>query len=182
MSCVYNCFADTGGTNWSGWLQTGIAAIAVIVAALVPTAIFRHERRRSTAREHARAKCVFAISLDLIRTNVLELQVDTQLIQQGDRSEHFLDCLIQDTRVLPEVRDALGIGHEFPKLADQLVAYVLKLDDANACSIATKNNAARKWLDGDDPYDLRVKFNLAADAGVALTTSIQAIMRESVAH
>ncbi|MCJ8032951.1 hypothetical protein, partial [Staphylococcus aureus] len=112
MSCVYNCFADTGSTNWSAWLQTGIAAIAVIVAALVPTAIFRHEQRQSRDREHARAKCVFAISLDLLRTNVLELQVDTQLIQQGDRSEHFLDCLIQDTRVLPEVRDALGIGHE----------------------------------------------------------------------
>lgn len=97
-------------------------------------------------------------------------------LHTADREPHILDSARENTRVLKEVKDALLVGHEFPDLADDLVQFVLSLEDANACVEATQNNALSRWLVGEDPYEIAKKIDLALDVGLRLAKRIQVLL------
>lgn len=174
MECLYNCSA--GGSDLTSWLQAIGGMLSVLVAAAVPTAIYVAEQRKSRGRERARAKCVLASAVDPLGHQLLALLNLWVEIRGADQTEHLLDEAIGETRVLKEIREALAVGHEFPTLANELVAFVMKLDSANAAAEATWNNAIDKWLDNKDPYELAEKIDGALAAGTELAGSIRTLM------
>lgn len=97
-------------------------------------------------------------------------------LHTADRVPSILDTARENTKVLKEVKDTLLVGHEFPDLADDLVQFVLTLEDANACVEATQNNALGRWFDGEDPYEIAKKIDRALDAGQRLAKRIQELL------
>jgi len=160
------------------WVQAIGGILSVLVAAAVPTALYWRDQKSRRAREVARAKCAFARSLDLIQTQLLELFDTVCELRAGDRVPRVLDAARQSTEVLKEVRDALLVGHEFPDLADDLVKFVLLLDDANACVEGTQKNSLGQWFNGEDPYRIADKVDLALTAGQRLERRIHALLHQ----
>lgn len=176
MSCICNCLAETSSVNWSTWIQTGIAATSVLVAAWIPTKVFRHEQQKALTRERARARCTFALSVELLDRQLLELFEIGFQIAISDRSEDILRKALSKTEVLKEIRDALSVGHEFPSLADALVLYALRLNDAHSQAQSTLKYGMTSWIEGKDPYELGKKIEAAVESGMSLSHSLSGIM------
>ncbi|HHA2515027.1 TPA: hypothetical protein ACOENQ_000046 [Stenotrophomonas maltophilia] len=158
------------------WVQAIGGILSVLVAAGVPTTLYWRDQQARRAREIARAKCAFAGSLDLIHNQLLEMFDVICELHTADRVPSILDTARENTKVLKEVKDTLLVGHEFPDLADDLVQFVLTLEDANACVEATQNNALGRWFDGEDPYEIAKKIDRALDAGQRLAKRIQELL------
>lgn len=168
--------------KYSDWFQAIGSILSVLVAAAVPTAIFVSERRKAEKREQARARCVFALSLDLLTNQIFEIQNDYFMLHKRQRDPGLIDSIMENTTVLQQVREALTVGHEFPELANQLVDFVLKLDAAHSDAIATKNNFLTDWIKGGDPCHLLKSINAAEESGSILRDSIALLMHKKSLH
>lgn len=176
MDCIYNCAAETGSVNWSAWIQTVIAAASVLVAAWIPTRIFRHDQEKALMRERARARCAFALVMEPLNGQLLELFEISVDLMGADREDQLLQRALAATEVSKEIRDALAVGHEFPSLSDGLVKYALRLNDAQTSAASTSAYAFEQWSEGMDPYELIRKIEVAVEYGLTLATAVEAIL------
>ncbi|MGY4885929.1 hypothetical protein ACTXG9_04775 [Stenotrophomonas maltophilia group sp. LNF247] len=176
MDCVYNCMAETGSVNWSAWIQTAIAAASVLVAAWVPTRIFRHDQQKAVIRERARARCAFALAMEPFNTQLLELFEIGVNLTGNNRDDELLQRALTATEISKEMRDALAVGHEFPSLSDSLVTFALRLSSARSSAVSTSNSAFAQWHEGNDPFGLAKTIEAAVEAGLALGKAVDEVL------
>lgn len=163
--------------DYAAWFQAIGGMLSVLVAAAVPTAIFLKESEKSRIRENTRAKCVLATSLDPLRHQILDLSIAYGCFGL-QRTGEELHLAKSATKTLVVIDESLRVAHEFPDLSECLLRFVLRLEDAHQCTIATINNDLRAWISGKDYQNVEGKLRLVIEAGGDLYGKIRELMPE----